>query len=256
MNLLDWILGWKKPPPRPYEPPHQGELPSAITLRSGGKAPILTVSPELAWRDWQRRRSHVGRTGMWPLILGPDLHSDMAGLAEDDDESVASLRKKAEQFNIDHWYRDQIEFTENDRLEDVEFDFETSSLKKGADREPDFILTDRLAGAIYLCEIPCKNSWEVPLHRSFGGFNECPVDEVHSALFKEWHQRHGAEVVGMSCDTVELYVPRPVHEPSDAKRLAQQMYAYCPDNVEQGFGTVGALAQELLGAHSWSFFWE
>jgi hypothetical protein len=38
--------------------------------------------------------------------------------------------------------------------------------------------------------------------------------------------------------------------------LAKEQYAYCADIVEQGVGTIEALAATLLNGHIWFFWWD
>jgi hypothetical protein len=73
---------------------------------------------------------------------------------------------------------------------------------------------------------------------------------------RHWHQQYGAEVVGITHDVVEMYVPRPPTKREAAHALAREQYGYCADIVDQGVGSVGALAAGLLYAPSWYFWWD
>jgi Domain of unknown function (DUF4253) len=70
----------------------------------------------------------------------------------------------------------------------------------------------------------------------------------------EWLQKmeqdHPWVLTGCSYDFVEGRFLRP---PADAKALAERMYPFCPDIVDQGCRTVAALAQELKqqGLYFW-----
>ena len=98
--------------------------------------------------------------------------------------------------------------------------------------------------------------WEVFAHLCFGAWNECPEPAIHVALAQYWHERFGARIVTAHFDTVEFKVDRPVSNREDAMELAKQFYAYCPDIVDQGTGTIDSLAATLMGAKVWFFWWD
>lgn len=103
---------------------------------------------------------------------------------------------------------------------------------------------------------PTNHGWEVPAHLNLGGWNECPDAVGHVVMMKAWSEHHGAELVGVNGDTVEMYVNRPPSTREDALRLAEQQYRYCEDIVTQGVQTIVALASGLLGNHIWFFWWD
>jgi len=35
-----------------------------------------------------------------------------------------------------------------------------------------------------------------------------------------------------------------------------EMYSYCPDIIDQGVGTLEALAADLMAGHWWYFWWD
>ena len=55
---------------------------------------------------------------------------------------------------------------------------------------------------------------------------------------------------------VLLHVERPVTDREAALALAREAYRYCPDSVEQGAGTLQALAASLVGSEVWLFWWD
>lgn len=42
----------------------------------------------------------------------------------------------------------------------------------------------------------------------------------------------------------------------EAEALAAEHFAFCPDNVTQGCGSLRAYAESLVDAHAWSFWWD
>ncbi len=73
---------------------------------------------------------------------------------------------------------------------------------------------------------------------------------------KHWHERFGAEVVGMTSSVVEMAVARPPRDRDAALALAKQHYDYCGDIVDQGVGSIEALAAGLLDGTVRYFWWD
>jgi hypothetical protein len=54
-----------------------------------------------------------------------------------------------------------------------------------------------------------------------------------------------------------LSVAAPPTSPATAREVAVEHFAFCPDNVLQtGTGDLDAYAEELIGARTWSFWWD
>lgn len=108
---------------------------------------------------------------------------------------------------------------------------------------------------VVLAEIPVQNSWDIFAYLPFGGWNECPGPEEQRAAAKYWFEQYGAEPAVMSADVLEYILPAPV--PQDrAMEAALEQYFFCIDIVEQGVGTVGALAGSLAQSKYWYFWWD
>jgi hypothetical protein len=75
-------------------------------------------------------------------------------------------------------------------------------------------------------------------------------------MAKRWHERYGAEIVGMLPDLIEMWVACPPTTREDALDLAKGQDIYCPDIVDQGTGTIQALAAGLLNGTAWFFWWD
>ncbi|MFJ4843171.1 DUF4253 domain-containing protein [Streptomyces sp. NPDC088746] len=79
-----------------------------------------------------------------------------------------------------------------------------------------------------------------------------------SAVVRDWEHRFGARVVAVGLNTLHLSVAAPPVETEDALRLAAEHFAFCPDNVWQGFPpyTLTAYAERIVGMSSWDFWWD
>ena len=108
---------------------------------------------------------------------------------------------------------------------------------------------------LVLAELPAKNPWEVFAWTPFGGWNECPAPEEQVAVAKYWFEKYGAVPGVMTMDVLEYTVPAPVGREA-AMELAQEQYAFCPDIVDQGCGSVGLLADILSKSTTWFFWWD
>jgi len=106
-----------------------------------------------------------------------------------------------------------------------------------------------------LAEIPVKNPWEVFAYLPFGGWNECPDTPDLMAAAKYWYEKYGAVPAVMTHDVLQFDLPAPV-SPEQAMDLALEQYAWCPDIVDQGCQTVGALADGLAQSTVWFFWWD
>ncbi len=106
-----------------------------------------------------------------------------------------------------------------------------------------------------LAEIPVKNPWEVFAYVPFGGWNECPCNEEQMAAAKYWYEKYGAVPAVITRDVLEYDLPAPVRR-EEAMALALEQYAFCPDIVDQGCGTVGYLADTLAKSDKWYFWWD
>ena len=117
------------------------------------------------------------------------------------------------------------------------------------------VLTQKPYATVYIGIIPVKHSWEVPAYLKMGAWNDCPEAQVHTALFKKWEEQYGAKVVTVG-DIVEFEVEKPPQTKAEAETLAMEQFIYCPDNVLQGTGDLAVLADALLGAKVWYFWWD
>ncbi len=105
-----------------------------------------------------------------------------------------------------------------------------------------------------LAYIPTTKPFEVFAWVPFGGWNECPSAEDMLHIARYWYLKHNAIPAVISHDTLEFLC-----DPLDIKsamETAVEHYAVCPDNVDQGIGTVAALADSLTKSTVWWFWWD
>lgn len=108
---------------------------------------------------------------------------------------------------------------------------------------------------LILAEIPVEQPWQVFAYLPFGGWNECPDTPELMAVAKRWYEQYGAIPAVITHDVLEFRLPQPVGREA-APALALEQYAWCSDIVEQGVGTIGALADTLTKSTVWYFWWD
>ena len=106
-----------------------------------------------------------------------------------------------------------------------------------------------------IAKIPVQNPWEVFSWVPFGGWNECPTNDEIMYIAKYWYEKHGAIPAVMTHDILE-FAARPVKDKISAMDLALEQYVFCSDIVDQGVGTIGALADTLMKSSVWYFWWD
>jgi len=76
------------------------------------------------------------------------------------------------------------------------------------------------------------------------------------ALLRGWEDRFGVRVVRLGFDTLDVSVAAPPTTPEHALHVAAEHLAFCPDNVEQGPGSLRTYAETIRGCNNWSFWWD
>lgn len=99
-------------------------------------------------------------------------------------------------------------------------------------------------------DIPAAIGWRGPLN------HENDVARL-SAVLRSWEDRFGIRVVALGFDTLTVSVAAPPRTVEEARAVAVEHYAFCPDNVDQGCGSLEEYAaKEVLGSPQWSFWWD
>ena len=70
---------------------------------------------------------------------------------------------------------------------------------------------------------------------------------------QEWDKRFGLDLVGAGFDWVEAEF---VNLPEDMSAFAKEVYEFCPDSVDQGAGSVQALAEDMKRANTVYLWWD
>lgn len=109
---------------------------------------------------------------------------------------------------------------------------------------------------VHILVLPTRDGTAVPAFLKWGGWNANPPPELHVAALRSWRDRHGAELVGISNDVLNLRVARRPGTREAALALAQEQCVYCEDIVLQGVGALAPLAAILRASDWWYFWWD
>jgi hypothetical protein len=122
------------------------------------------------------------------------------------------------------------------------------------------VATETLSGApspkAQLVILPTDDWTAIPAYLNWGNWNDCPAPEYHVAALRSWRDRFGAELIGLSHDVMNIRGKRRPESREAAIDLAREQYVYCSDIVEQGVGTLSALAAVLMQSDWWYFWWD
>jgi hypothetical protein len=210
---------------------------------------------------WQRLRDLVPETGRWPILAGClDDAAQMLDQGGGGFDPAATLAA-SEAIDPVRW---AAELRESDpELYDPPRDepaLRERVFRQTGPRQEIMLHLDiqqgRPVDRVGLVLVPTERSWEAPAYLNYGGWNECPEPAVHVAFLRRWHELHGAEVVSIGPDVMELSIGRPASDREEALALADEQFLYAYDIVTQGTETLDRLAAHLLQATVWYFWWD
>lgn len=118
------------------------------------------------------------------------------------------------------------------------------------------ILTQKPLDKVYIVLVPTDDWTTIPAYLRWGGWNENPPAEYHVAALRRWRDLYGAELIGLSFDTMNLRVTRRPKDRDEALALAKEQYIYCADIIDQGTETYSNLAATLMNSDWWFFWWD
>jgi len=202
--------------------------------------------------------SHPGATAV--LIGTADFAGGLAENLNAYDTAPDAVLAKAGEVNLAEWFRG--------REAETRECFEEGDWPLGGGVWPEHIqpvnrlmtagdiLTGKPLDEMVMVLLPTANPWEVNAYLQYGGWNECPMPEVHCAVAKRWWDECGAYIASVNDSVVEYRVLRPIRDREQALAVATEQFLYCTDIVSQGTGTVEALAKALLDSSVWYFWWD
>jgi hypothetical protein len=218
----------------------------------------LTSTREDVYYLWERLRAVIDQTGYYPVILGDKDHVGQHWEIRENAKSPHEYVQKAKECDASAWLEEEWEsifaFDEHFNEEKsfgnwdetvtplVEFDIFKLIYK------PNLIQ--------YIGLVNTTITWEVPAYLPYGNWNENPPPDKHVCVQRYWYNHYKAELVVMTHATLIFRVASPVSSRDAALELAREHMAYSTDVVFQGYGTLKALASNLLNSNYWWFWWD
>jgi uncharacterized protein DUF4253 len=205
-------------------------------------------------------RSRYSATGFYPFLIGDGSElENVTEAAELNDQDPAAIIRASLETNTAEWIAQRRKrAVEEDEisLDDKLGKWPGEISDKGSIGLHKDVLSGTIKPEIYLGLAKIEEPWHLPAILKYGAWNECPESEVHCAFHRHWQLRYGAEITGMSGDVVECLVRKPPVDRETSMQLAWEQFWYCPDTVDQGCGSVSALAATLMNAPYWYFWWD
>jgi predicted DNA-binding WGR domain protein len=226
---------------------------------SRGEAPVIWVSSAVmkdVGQAWSRLSAAFAETGIWPVVVDAtygfrgfdDYLMDMPRGRHT--EVTAILRKG---------WNDSVNVDEEDPDDHVApFGKQFPGL---ADRTPG----DRPTSIDSIVATIEGHLGLVGVHRpadvldaigwmGAANYDGDPLDM--STVLRSWEARFDAYLVGLGTDTLTLAVGRPARDLASATAIAAEHLAFCPDNIDQGPGSIREYAPLLVNAPIWPFWWD
>lgn len=211
-------------------------------------------------QEWEALRQS-GRG--WPVLVGSedDLRMLGEGLTDrTDNATVAAILKRADavRYPSDVISKKKAEYAEyGEEMPEPEKGVWPLEAPASPNDAPIFVdHKNQPLASIHALIIPTEDFTTVPAHLHWGGWNENPMPEIHVAALRSWKDRYGAELVSLRSDVMEVRVARRPKTVDEAMALAEEHCYYCSDIVDQGVGTISALADVLMKSDWWFFWWD
>ena len=104
-----------------------------------------------------------------------------------------------------------------------------------------------------ICVIKTDDAYDMLRFEATNGANYDIFTEEIITRLKTWDKKYGLKFVGVGFDFVEAdYSKTPV----DIDRLAEELYEFCPDIVDQGVGSIEELKRETINTKKLFLWWD
>ncbi|MFD4861999.1 DUF4253 domain-containing protein [Streptomyces atratus] len=110
-----------------------------------------------------------------------------------------------------------------------------------------------------LALVPARRSADIPAAIGWSGPVNYEEDTARlSAVLRSWEDRFGIRVVVLGFDTLTVSVGRPPTTLPEARAVAAEHFAFCPDNIEQNppYDLDVYAEKMVLNQETWSFWWD
>ncbi|WP_107489558.1 DUF4253 domain-containing protein, partial [Streptomyces sp. rh34] len=118
---------------------------------------------------------------------------------------------------------------------------------------------DSWLGGARMALVPARRSADIPAAIGWSGPMNHENDVARlCAVLRSWEDRYDARVVVLGFDTLIVSVGRPPATAEEARALAAEHYAFCPDNIDQSppYDLDIYAEKAVLNQEVWSFWWD
>ena len=214
---------------------------------------------EKIFNTWKELSEQGKKEGFFPLIIVcDDLICEMFEFAAEDYGTREQILQEAQTLDVsklfEKWY--------NERAADADSGEEIVDFGEFIECDPSDSFTSctdfngRPHSAVIIAKIPAKNPWELAAWVPVGACNYDQSPLEHIAVFKYWYEKYGAVPGLVTFEVWEMFATKPPTTDETSEVLAWEQFKFCPDIVEQGVGTLRALASSLKNSSCWYFWWD
>jgi len=214
------------------------------------------LPPDRAFQVWQNLAARADQTGRWPFLAGDAGSTQRIDEAREDDSTpVRQYLDRARSVNVLEWVLNHYD-SEEPLDPEIIGRWPRWRARKYELQIPYTRFHDVADPGVFLALLPTPNGWETPAYIKFGLFNAVPPADIHVAFLHHLHEHYGARLVVNEFNMMQLVVDRRPAAKDEAMTLARQTYAWCPDIVDQGVGTIAGLAAALHKSNVWQLWWD
>lgn len=219
--------------------------PGVLVTGEGGDLVIWISAAPVAGigRLWPRLSAAFADSGLWPVIM--NLEAEPAGMEEIFAMPRGPVSPRPVRDILSAWS------SENDGNGSARLAAATAASGSASIDG----LVEGLTGHLGL--VPVSRPADLLAATGWTGaanYDQDPREQ--SAVLRSWEDRFDAYLVGLGWDTITTAVGRPPRDRATARAIAEEHYAFCLDNIDQGIGDVEKYGDELVGAPIWQFWWD
>lgn len=222
--------------------------------------------PRVAWVSehpgdyadlWERLALAFPTTGLWPVLVDGLPHEDhpLQRPWLDEELDVGRVEDASEGPSVEQILSDRVE-SDPDPGTREPWRAQWAGLAAASRRDAGPVAIHRLEDGPGLLLVPVTRPADVPAAIGWTGPANHDLDgRDQSAVLRSWEERFGAVLVHLGFDTLRLHVADPPTDPAEIERLAREHYLFCPDNIDQGAGSLEAYLPAPAG-DEWWFWWD
>jgi len=116
-----------------------------------------------------------------------------------------------------------------------------------------FFVYENGNGERYLALLKGADEYDILRYIKTNGINHGIETRDIIARLKKWNKDHEFVIIGASMDWLEIEF---ITTPTNLDSYAEEVYAFCPDVVDQGTGDLKTLKSEIIRTRGMFFWWD